>query len=522
MYTGALQAFGLMIGRTLGIAPGVTLRKTYTGINGQSSTVNQTGCIADAIETHDFINSMVDITADDVCIGSSPVYVSGLDTIKSVVLRQRVSDLCDALNGIAKWTAIDLLKTGLSMYVLHTYDDVVARRKKAKLVPFIEDVGIYMRRDGTIIIYDSNGHVLENVLVFLNYSKSSLEIITSDMSSEDVDGIDWSEIQYRVIPEPIQLKNISSVAQDLYAVERSMYSYRQKLARVVRFATVDVGTSQGDRTQEIIDDISQTLNADSLSLQTTMTPNASFDDGIPVHPHRKGVGKPEIVTDIPSFDIKEMADLDYTLGRVFLAMRFPKTYADFNQQLDSNTVSLIRGDIRYSRMVASCRSLMEDTINHWFRSTADVLEQSDVFFRLVKLPTSEDSDVVDTLTNFADFSNAFFDTLNASETREEALARISSLESLLDDTSNLHSIQSWLEEIRKYVNDKFDAIDREQAAADELMESESSASGGVPTPPGFDAAEAAASAGMDAEEIAAGAALAAGAADAGAPSAVPE
>ena len=65
MYTGALQAFGLMIGRTLGIAPGVTLRKTYTGINGQSSTVNQTGCIADAIETHDFINSMVDITADE-------------------------------------------------------------------------------------------------------------------------------------------------------------------------------------------------------------------------------------------------------------------------------------------------------------------------------------------------------------------------------------------------------------------------------------------------------------------------
>ena len=229
MYTGALQAFGLMIGRTLGIAPGVTLRKTYTGINGQSSTVNQTGGIADAIETHDFINSMVDITADDVCIGSSPVYVSGLDTIKSVVLQQRVSDLCDALNGIAKWTAIDLLKTGLSMYVLHTYDDAVVRRKKAKLVPFIEDVGIYMRRDGTIIIYDGNGHVLENVLVFLNYSKSSLEIITSDMSSEDVDGIDWSEIQYRVIPEPIQLKNISSVAQDLYAVERSMYSYHRNL-----------------------------------------------------------------------------------------------------------------------------------------------------------------------------------------------------------------------------------------------------------------------------------------------------
>lgn len=140
----------------------------------------------------------------------------------------------------------------------------------------------------------------------------------------------------------------------------------------------------------------------------------------------------------------------------------------------------------------------------------------------MKLPTSEDSDVIDTLTNFADFSNAFFDTLNASETREEALARISSLESLLDDTSNLHSIQSWLEEIRKYVNDKFDAIDREQAAAEELMESESSASGDVPTPPGFDAADAAASAGMDAEEIAAGAALAAGAADAGAPSAVPE
>lgn len=44
--------------------------------------MNQTGGIADAIETHDFINSMVDITADDVCIGSSPVYVSGWIPLK--------------------------------------------------------------------------------------------------------------------------------------------------------------------------------------------------------------------------------------------------------------------------------------------------------------------------------------------------------------------------------------------------------------------------------------------------------
>ena len=326
-----------------------------------------------------------------------------------------------------------------------------------------------MKRDGSIVFYDTKDRVVENVLVFLNYSKESLVKIESGSHDNSMSDAEWDEMLYEVTPEPIQLKNVSSVAQDLYGLERSMYSYRNKLARIVRFITVDVGNSQGERTQEIIDDISQTINADSQSLQPTMTPNTDFADGISIHPHRKGIGKPELVENVPDFDISKMADLDYTLGRLFLATRFPKTYADFNTNLNETTVSLIRGDIRYARMVAHCRFNIEDTINNWFRSSSKELDSSDVYFRLVKLPTSEDTDVVDTLTSFAEFSNNFIETLDSAETREAALNYLQSMESLLDDTSNLSSVQNWFELMRSYINDKFDALDRdaENAAAQE-------------------------------------------------------
>lgn len=465
MYTGGLQSLGLMLANFLGIPPGVSLRRTY-GNRGTSANGNG---MSEILANHDFINSIVDITSDDVCVGNSPVYVSGLSSISSPVLKQRTEDICAALNKIVRWAAVDLLKHGLSMYVFHSYEDHVAGRVKASLVPFVEDVKIYMKRDGSIVFYDTKDRVVENVLVFLNYSKESLVKIESGFHDNSMSDAEWDEMLYEVTPEPIQLKNVSSVAQDLYGLERSMYSYRNKLARIVRFITVDVGNSQGERTQEIIDDISQTINADSQSLQPTMTPNTDFADGISIHPHRKGIGKPELVENVPDFDISKMADLDYTLGRLFLATRFPKTYADFNTNLNETTVSLIRGDIRYARMVAHCRFNIEDTINSWFRSSSKELDSSDVYFRLVKLPTSEDTDVVDTLTSFAEFSNNFIETLDNAETREAALNYLQSMESLLDDTSNLSSVQNWFELMRSYINDKFDALDRdeENAAAQE-------------------------------------------------------
>lgn len=113
MYTGGLQSLGLMLANFLGIPPGVSLRRTY-GNRGTSANGNG---LSEILANHDFINSIVDITSDDVCVGNSPVYVSGLSSISSPVLKQRTEDICAALNKIVRWAAVDLLKHGLSMYV---------------------------------------------------------------------------------------------------------------------------------------------------------------------------------------------------------------------------------------------------------------------------------------------------------------------------------------------------------------------------------------------------------------------
>ena len=194
MYTGGLQSLGLMLANFLGIPPGVSLRRTY-GNRGTSANGNG---LSEILANHDFINSIVDITSDDVCVGNSPVYVSGLSSISSPILKQRTEDICVALNKIVRWAAVDLLKHGLSMYVFHSYEDRVAGRVKASLVPFVEDVKIYMKRDGSIVFYDTKDRVVENVLVFLNYSKESLVKIESGSHDNSMSDAEWDEMLYEV------------------------------------------------------------------------------------------------------------------------------------------------------------------------------------------------------------------------------------------------------------------------------------------------------------------------------------
>lgn len=480
MNTGAIQALGGMLRNVLGLPFGVN--RIGRGGDGRGGSGGGTVSGYDIL-SDDFVNTVVGITADDVCIGNSPVYVTGSGTLKSPELRSRLDLLCSALNGVVRWAAIDLLKVGWSGYVLHTEkDESLGGIVRAVLVPFMVGVGeslsFYMRKDGRVVVYDGNGQELADMLLFLNYSKESMILLDEDSDAVygSLSDADRLVLRYRIIPEPMQLKNMGSAAEALAGLESDIYQYRHKLARLVRMVTVDVGGSSGDRVQEIIDDISQVVNAGSMSLAGAMGgSDMMFQDMIPVLPNRRGVGKPELITDVPDFDIDKLSDLDHALSKFFLAAQFPKTYADFNTQLDASTVSLLRGDVRYARMVGRCRSLMEDTINGWFKCTKE-LHESEVEFRLVKLPTTEDLDVSEIVSQFMDTNSGWLDQINAAETRDGAEFILDSLEALLSDTSNLHSIQSWFRVARDYVRRKFDAMDRELSEA-ESLEAEGDASG---------------------------------------------
>ena len=198
-----------------------------------------------------------------------------------------------------------------------------------------------MTEDGEIS-FIINDKVRTDLLVFLNYSRET--IVLNRKPGEHINPDDVrSKYKYQITPEPIQLKHVQSVATDLYMVERAMYRYRIQLSKIARFAEVEVGPSQGGNNNEtVVDNASAAVNANSMSLgMTAADPVMNFDDNLPIVPIRKGIGHIEITSDIPDFDkIKELPDLDYTLNRLFLAMRFPKSYADFNQAFSPSTTSL--------------------------------------------------------------------------------------------------------------------------------------------------------------------------------------
>lgn len=463
---GNYQGFLLTLLNFLRIPPGIQVRKSY-GANKDAST----DWYEKTLASHDFINTIVDITADDVCIGNSPIYIENLDKVISPEQKEAYQKVVKAANKIAKWVAVDLLKRGYSLYAFRQFevkvDTFVGGKKlettetRQRLVPVLEEASFYMDEDGKIYVYVED-NLRDDLLVFLNFSKETLILNKdTDFNSQDP----RSSYKFIINPEPVQLKHVQTVATDLYMVERAMYRYRVQLSKIVRFAEVEVGISQGGENNDlVVDNASAAVNANSMSLgMSSSDPVMNFDDNLPINPIRKGAGHIDVISDIPDFDkIKELPDLDYTINRLFLAMRFPKSYADFGTALNETAVSLIRGDIRYSRMVANCRSIMQDTLNAWiFGDDYDPMDDA-VQVKLTALPTSEDDDVIEALSKQSDFTQEVFQFLGDSESKEEANAKLQSISILLGDSTSQKSIQKWIQFMKDYINDKWSEDEQEE------------------------------------------------------------
>lgn len=426
------EGFGLAILNVLGIPPGVSLRKAEEG---KKTSV--------FLQNNELINSIVEITADDVCLGSSPIYFA-CDKELPIHLKKKLDLMVDEFNSIAKWAAVDLLKVGVSLYKTE-----VSKENNLLLFPMIGEYKYYLTSDKKVRVFEEESDKeIKDVILFINYDKSSL--IAIDKEEEDKQG---KEFRFQIIPVPIQLKNVDKAGRDLEISERSMMSYRRQVSKLVRIIAVDIGISQGDKQQEIIDSVSSAINADSLSINT----GDMFDDAIPVVPMRKGLGRPELIQANPDFNISEMADLDHNLGKVFLGLRFPKSYADFSQALDSTAVSTIRGDIRYSRMIDFARGTITDTINR-FLASSDSLKVYGNLIALTELPTPEDEDVIAAMESFTDLSDKVFSSIvSDSESKEEAILKLNMLLTSLGGVASFKYIQKWTVLIRDYIEESFGA-----------------------------------------------------------------
>lgn len=427
------EGFLLNLANTLGIPLGARRRKASITNNGgyQESDLN-----IDDSPCKDLINSIIDIAKDDVCVGRAPFFYQSEKKRINAALKDRCQVLCDALNKIAPWVATDLLKVGVSSYKYK-----VLENKKIVFKPLLQECHYILEEDNTVSVFDENGDKVENVLVFIYYDKSNLVLL------EEGD----NEGKVQIVPVGIQTKNLKQALDNLAQTEKNIARLRADTSRVVRFAAVEVGLNKGNQQQSIVDDISEGINANSMDLNDS----TEFDDQIPVFPTRKGLGKPEYEEHFSQVNMGDLPDLDYNLSKVTLAMRFPKSYADFSEHLSQSAVSMIRGDIRYAKLLTTCRSLMEETVDEWVKPIKEI-QDAKVTFKLTQVPSSEDDDVVQVLAGYTDFASSAWDYIAQAESKEEAEKLLVTLKTLYANSTNQEGVAKYCEALYEAIQAKYD------------------------------------------------------------------
>lgn len=465
------EGFLINLASALGIPMGAKLRKANY-LNKSSTGDSDLEALLEDDAVKDFLNSIIDIAKDDVCVGDEPMFYQSDKARVPASVKEACKGVCEAFNFIAPWVAFDLLKTGKSIYTYSVVEGSVYFN------PYLKETRVYLQPDHNLLVVDDETNLqIENAVAFVYYDKNMLELV------EDEDTLDdelKGQVAFVVNPSGIMTKNAKTAIKDLIDCERDVKNLRASTSRVVRFATVEVGLNKGDVQQQLVDDISEGLNANSRD----MVSSPEFDDQIPVYPVRKGLGKPEYEEHLPSADLSQLSDLDYFLSKYFLSLRFPKSYSDFTTNLQASAASMIRGDVRYAKLLVAARSCIEKTFNK-FMSGVKEIGQHKIKFALTQVPSTEDDDLVATLSNFNDFASSALSVIVEAETKDEALARIEALRVLYRTSTNSEGVEAWNDKLMKVVDAKFAGVERDDFEGGEFEEEGS----GEGVEPGMDTSD---------------------------------
>lgn len=425
-----LEGLSNSILRWLRIPPGTSLR--HAGEVGTSSSVN--------VLDNEYIDTIVGITVDDVCIGESPLSVDFAD-ITPEEIQTKLKEVCDEFNTVVKDVAWDLCTIGYSVY---TTD--ISEKNKLVLLPYVENVTFYLTKEKKVVACDEEANPLENVIIFLNYNRRCLtKIEDKELSSAYAFGIN---------PEPMQLKNVQSTLNSLIAAENNLDRYRALSSRPIRLVNVDIGSAQGEQQKDVVDTIASAINANSGSLPSVSGVD-TYDDNIPILPNRRGLGKAEVYDNIPAYDLSELGDIDHYMSKLTLVTRFPGSYMDFSKNLDETTASLLRGDIRYYKMCNKIRSKIVDTLNE-FVDASEKFRKYEPCFVLTQLPTSEDEDVMNALDTYVDLATKTEEfVMSEGNSKDICLHRLQLLQDLFASSTTSPMLQKWFEDYREFI-DKMD------------------------------------------------------------------
>lgn len=421
-----------------------TGRRPGDGLRGTSTVGNNLDDAAIPPSVAGLLDTIVSMTVDDVCIGKAPLFASSHKRVGRS-LRERINNLTLALNNIVRWAATDLCKQGFSVYKTIFND----KTGDFSFYPYLGEVSIYLDKNLDFIVFDKDQKRLRDCLCFVYYDKSCLSEETTKINGLSSDLL-------RITPVGIQFKNALQAARDLAFIEKQIQRLRSQL-RIVRVAQVEVGRHQGDDEQNLVNEFSGKINAESIDL----TSNDYFNDDIPVVLTNRGVGNIDIKEHTPNMDIGNLTDLDYVLSKLFMGLRFPKNYADFTQNLGDTAVSLIRSDLRYSKLIESISAVIENTVNKFVQDIPNLVK-SDLKYKLTRIPNSETDELLNALNSSTDFTSTAWQLFSSSEDLQTALKLLDSVQTLFSATTNVKSVDNWVSKMKEALKVHFGDEDGEE------------------------------------------------------------
>lgn len=240
-------------------------------------------------------------------------------------------------------------------------------------------------------------------LHFINYSIDNSEEVDLKVPKKGKVSITEESVPVFVLQgESIIAEKVLETYRILKTLEDAVTQYRLAKSKLIRFVNVDVTRLADDsKVQAVINYIHGALaTSEAISGNAFESTTSQAAPVVVTVPVKNGVGTITVQEFNSDVNVRDIADLDYFLNKIFAGLRTPRSYFNFDEALPGVGVSgasLARIDIRYARAVKKVQRVIVNGIKDliWVFNEINGIEQKDapkVKVKIVKVASSEDYD----------------------------------------------------------------------------------------------------------------------------------
>ena len=160
------------------------------------------------------------------------------------------------------------------------------------------------------------------------------------------------------------LYNAIQIFNIIDLIDTSLLSQYINKTQITRLVKIEVGSANRKDTSRIIDEVKKAFKSSRLDLDRAYKEGnkASTISNVYI-PTRNGKADTTIDSIGGDTNIQDISGLDTYLSRLFSAIRVPKEFLGFNENGGFLDASMVKKDLRYSRMVTRIQDLICRTIN---------------------------------------------------------------------------------------------------------------------------------------------------------------